>query len=982
MSKDVLDKGEVIKGKGYADKEIICDSPNIKPEIYQGYYVFLIPKKTAIAFRIKALKAINKTETENNVYWVAQSYNKFESNHWLEFSSKEPERKLAEHLTFLNKGSKEFKNKEYSEKSTKGIKKNYRIAKPKKNKDNNTYGLISYTSSKLGAGIWLEGINYFPEWKSQGAFIIAVDKPQIMSFYAKKRISTKDVNSQEKNLKFIAKDIQVLENELEYGNIVDLHMKLHNVPYYDIELTITSDGEELLKEEIPLNRNGDNPALDYNVEQRYELHIKPSWIKTLNHEQGEDDQDSIKEGTLSIILIPNRAIMHAPHTKEDVKRLKKEISFKINYKGEWAIDEEEQEWVPQIAEIQEATLVTQKFEECRFEAIKIEDGTKGSPYHLLKQEKNGNLTTDKKTEILEYVAGNKNNVHEITISLAEVKTVECQEAGFDNATARGKSHKNNTFIVPDYDKEKNEGNKVSISNANTNKEKWQLFDHNRFFDTEIFEEKGTRSEETLTFKLAYPYDAYNEHTFLLKYLSFQIKPEYLPVVIQSCRYVRTPVFKVYPDAVFVYHYMYDAAQELYFQDKEVALLSMDADILDSAKEFIRDYLFEPFKTIIKLLGKDDSKKKKQLRSSIINTIDTFLNSTSPTQKIGFHMIADTEEINYTELQPYKALLYYQMFQVAILPLVIELLLIFFTGGLALGVKVVKVAKVAKNIQKLRKQWKTFSKANGITLIYPKLCVNFGMYRQQETNGNVGTVLEYTFQAKPLLGITATKPFEFKSNKGGVAVNLHIEGKITIDIVLMYNTLTNKFSLTNLAGKQAGSSGVPYREGDVVRIDSYINCKIDSKFNVDHKDSFNVLGTKIPFGIEVDAEFEVVGTIGVEHRFGYTKSDGVYLQEMYYFTGANGRYKAEVSATVGYFSGRIKTGDNKDKEGEAEWVETQLLEGFTYPMPKMSITNLMRTAATHKNKKSKEYEFKKEDYEFTAPPAPKVSIGVRNTKPNN
>ncbi|MCG8740074.1 hypothetical protein G1L23_13220, partial [Tenacibaculum finnmarkense] len=250
-----------------------------------------------------------------------------------------------------------------------------------------------------------------------------------------------------------------------------------------------------------------------------------------------------------------------------------------------------------------------------------------------------------------------------------------------------------------------------------------------------------------------------------------------------------------------------------------------------------------------------------------------------------------------------------------------------------------------------------------------------------TNGNVASVLEFTLQAKPLLGITGTKPFEFKSNKGGVTVNLHIEGQITTDIVLMYNTFTDKFSLTNLAGKQTGSSGIPYREGDVVRNDSYINCKIDSKFNVDHKDSFNILGTKIPFDIEVDAEFEVVGTIGVEHRFGYTKSDGVYLQEMYYFTGAKGKYKAKMKASFGQFSFKSQTGDAKKGE-DAKWVETNLLEGFTYPMPKMSITNLMRTAATHKNKKSKEYEFKKEDYEFTAPPAPKVSIGGTNTKRNN
>ncbi|WP_237276259.1 hypothetical protein [Tenacibaculum ovolyticum] len=530
MSKDVLDKEKLKKEKNYADKEIITFSPQVRREIYQGYYVHLIPKNEAISFRILALKAVNPKATENRVYWVAQSYKNFRTEKWLNFKTngvvKEYDKTLAEHLTKLNEESKKYKDVKYSESDSKNVGKKYKIASYLKSMGKDTFGVINYKSNKLGAGIWLEGINYFPAWKSQGTFIIAVDKPQIMSFYAKKRISTKDKSSQEKNLKFIAKDIQVLENELEYGSIVDLHMKLHNVPYYDILLTITCGGKELVKEEVTLNRNGDNPALDYNVEQRYELHIKPSWIETLNHEQGEDDQDSIKEGTLSIILIPNRAIMHAPYTEEDVKRLKKEISFKINYKGDWAVDEEEQEWIPQIAEIQEATLVTQQFEECGFKDIKITDSC--SSFYILEPNDNGGLKTNITTPILEFVGGNSKKPQTITIDLGEVNTAECKQAGFDN-TVNNYSHTNNTFNTTHLPTETVKSN---------------------LFGSVTSVEIVNKTENKLELTLAFPYKADNKFEIFTNYL-FGGKHISYPLIIQSCRYIRTPIIKLYADIEWI-----------------------------------------------------------------------------------------------------------------------------------------------------------------------------------------------------------------------------------------------------------------------------------------------------------------------------------------------------------------------------------------------------------------------------------------------
>ncbi|OEK09424.1 hypothetical protein A8C32_11950 [Flavivirga aquatica] len=516
-----LKEGEVKKDKSYADKEIITDSRKARREIYKGYYVYLIPKDKAVRFKILALKAVNPNKTENNVYWVAQPLNVFMSHKWLRFKEGGEtviqERTLAEHLTYLNEKSKDYKDVKYSEKSTRGVGKSYINASYNRDMGKDVFGSIKYTTNTLGAGIWLEGINYYPTWKSQGAFVIAVDEPQVMSFYAKKRIST--VETQERKLKFIEKTIETLEDELEYGNIVDLHIKLHNVPYYDIELTIIVDGKELKKETIPLARNA-NPALDYNVEQRYELYINPTWIEILNHEEA-----SIKEGKLQVVLVPNVTIMHAPYTKEQVKKIKKEITFKINYKDIWAIDDDEQEWIPQIAEIKEATLVTQEFEECGFTGIKISSSI-GEPFYILKEsEEGGCLEVNNTTPILEYVAGSK-ATQTITIDLEDIETAECQQkAGFDNTQDNSNSHVNNTFVTTHFPTE------IVKSDLFGDIKPVKIITHN---------------ENSLKLEFAFPYQANNKLGIFTNYL-FGGKYIEFPLIIKSCRYIRMPLIKLYAD---------------------------------------------------------------------------------------------------------------------------------------------------------------------------------------------------------------------------------------------------------------------------------------------------------------------------------------------------------------------------------------------------------------------------------------------------
>ncbi|OEK08024.1 hypothetical protein A8C32_16340 [Flavivirga aquatica] len=945
------DDNKVKKENNFADKEITTDDRSVRREIYQGYYVFLIPKDKTVNFRIIAIKAINKEATQRDVYWVAQSYHNFKTHKWLSFKvkgkekSKEQSRTLAEHLNFLNEGYQDHKGEKYTEEGTKYVGKNYAKASYQKLMGKDTFGYITYKCNTLGAGIWLEGVNYRPGWMSQGAFVIAVDTPQITTFYAKKRL-----NTQERKLQFIHKDIQALETKLEYSNIVDLYIALHNVPYYDIELTVTVDGKVLEQEHISLNRNIDNPALDYNIEQRYELYIKPEWIDTLNHEAGTNNEDSIKTGKLSIVLVPNRAVMHAPYTEEQVKKLKKEITFKINYKDAWSIDTDEQEWIPQIVEIYEAPLVTQDYEECGYSSIQVDDGV-NTPVYLLKEEGNGCLSANKTTEILEYVAGNKNNTHEITILLKDVDTQECYEAGFDNATGRSKSHKDNIFIVPDYDIEK-DSNTAVIIGRETKSKKWELFAQNRFEDTPVFKELGKRTQEQLKFRLAYPYDAYNEHTFLLKYLTFQIKPEYLPIVIQTCRYVRTPVFKVYPDVVFVYHYMYNPKKELWFNNTKVDLPELKADAVSYVKDIV-DWLFDPLKPILEKMG---------VGKEMLSMIKKYVNSPSPEQKTGFHMIADGEEINYSQLQPYKAYLHYQMILIALLPLIIELLLIYLTRGKNLQTKLGKIAKKAQNISK---DLKDLGSKYNIEVTYPQLAINYGMYRQQEKTGDIATVLECNLQAAPLIGLKTTQKFDFEFPGGKVGLKAIFEGKIDIDLNLKYNTYTEVFTLTKNARDQVGKSKIPFKAGDVIKADRYITCEVKTILDIDKQGDFRIIGIPIPYNIKVDTKFDINGTIGMETRFGYHKEHGLYYQNSYYFTGANGKYKVDAEISAGIFGMKHKSGGGDT----AKWEKIQVLKPFTWQEPRIYLVKTFKNLATTNKNNSKH---------VTAPKAPQVDFSTYNS----
>ena len=95
------------------------------------------------------------------------------------------------------------------------------------------------------------GINYRPDFKNQGAFIMAVEAPQIIDFIVEKRVWSKEeqivalrgvtVGGSEGN------STETVEDELIYGDMLDLHLSLHNVIDYTAEVDILCKGKSMFE---------------------------------------------------------------------------------------------------------------------------------------------------------------------------------------------------------------------------------------------------------------------------------------------------------------------------------------------------------------------------------------------------------------------------------------------------------------------------------------------------------------------------------------------------------------------------------------------------------------------------------------------------------------------------------------------------------------------------------------------------------------
>ncbi|WP_103867068.1 hypothetical protein [Aquimarina sp. I32.4] len=804
----------------------------IQPRIDGDFSFFEIQVNTKVKFCLKVIKASDPKATKENVYWVAQMHSKFKTNSWLGFkkvktkNGKKSEHKIENDLPFheflnsLNKGTKHEhkflengkKNPDYRNftiTNTKEIGTNYLPANPyedrfnKRDTKDGAYGDFSYIVDTLGEGIWLEGINYLPEFRSQGAFIIAVAEPQILSFCVEKRTIAE---AKVKKNPIKTEDTTEVASELIYGDMLDLHLRLHNVLDYTAHVEIFCDDKSMNEKNIKkiiLPKDKENPSMDYNLDIIDELKVDLRWAEKSDHDEGEDTEDSLKEFTLKLTLTPtkksdeNKAINATPDNRPTLTR---EVTFTINYKGDFSPDLQEKKYVTQIIKVKQPPLITQSYEQCKYTSLTLTIGDQ-KPFTLLKEEENGALTdecSDNKTAVYELVAGNVDNKTPVTIDIdADVSTCE-------DSTLR---HQNNTFnienIVP-LEYKKGSGIWESIKNKNI------------FPEVQPYNQDGKITERQLKFYAAYPYQAWSEDTFLFKYLTWQIDPVELYIGVRSCRYERTPSIYIHPDMVWALHFNYGVKKEdiLYFQNKEVGLVSGYANYMDYIKDAVL-WIYEPFKEFFDyFFPKGNQEKLEELVEEL------GLDDDRTYARLGLHVGYDGDkEIDYTIITRYKAYMYYLIYQMVMISLAVDLLILWLTRGRALQGKALKLQRVLKKVKKTKER---VEKATGLefAILYPKINANAGIYRIPQEKGNIATIIEATIQAKPLIGLNVKYEYDFNEKKGvslidnngkehkikkfkrlkELKASFSLRGEINTDINIKYNTYSGKFT-TNENGVQ-------------------------------------------------------------------------------------------------------------------------------------------------------------------------------------
>ncbi len=817
---------------GTYKKEIIANYAEppygmVKPRLRGSYLYYEIKVNTKVVFKLKVIKAKNEAATKENVYWVAQAHTKFKSKEWLDFktttkSGKTRNNRVALH-TFLNNlnigtkyekayledGSKNKDYRHYTFESTKEIGKKYFPANPyedrftKRDTEEIALGDFAYKVDHLGAGIWLEGINYTPEFGAQGAFIIAVDKPQILSFYVKKRHEKQSVVQK---TGIIDRDTDHVEQELVYGDIMDLHLRLHNVFNYKAKIEVFCEGQNVYdmgegyfyyKEvHLPEHYDMENPSKDYNLDIIDELVADIRWAYKAKHEPGEDTESSLKEYTLKLTLEPVKSDKHNTHTQDPRPVLKREVTFTVNYKGDFSLEEQEHKYVKQVVKVKQQPLITQSFEDCKYTSIRLTVGDQ-APFNLLREEKNGalfDLCADNTTAVYELVAGNVNNTTPVTIDLAAVVS-SCEDSGV--------KHQNNTFNLSN----------IAPIVYEKGKGVWKALTNSAIFpEVQPFTIEGTVTEQQLKFIAAYPYQAWSEETFLAQYLTWQIAPVELYIGIQSCRYTRTPSFYIYPDMVWALHFNYGIKEEnvLYFQNEKVNLVSGYAKYKDYIKDAVQ-WIYAPFKTYFDMFY-PESKLVKVIKLLGLEDDRTYA-------RLGLHAKYDGNKlIDYTALNSYRTYMYFIIYQMVMISLAVDLAILYLSRGKALQGKALKLQRVLKKVKKTTEK---IEKATGLefAILYPKINANAGIYKIPQDSGEIATIIEATFQAHPLIGLDVKYEYDFNEKKGVSLIDkegkehkikrfkaldkleatFSLIGNINTDINVKYNTLSKKFTV-NQNGK--------------------------------------------------------------------------------------------------------------------------------------------------------------------------------------
>ncbi|MDN3673504.1 OmpA family protein [Flavobacterium branchiarum] len=271
-----------------------------------------------------------------------------------------------------------------------------------------------------------------------------------------------------------------------------------------------------------------------------------------------------------------------------------------------------------------------------------------------------------------------------------------------------------------------------------------------------------------------------------------------------------------------------------------------------------------------------------------------------------------------------------IYQIVVIGLLIDLIMIFLTRGGSASSKVVKIAsKVKKGTDYLDKI--------GAEIVPPSIAVNTGVYYKMQADSRMALIYEANIKAEPLVAINFTKKYTIKSlldsnetdpnkkksneaidgilskiGKDDVTFSLTMEGEIALQQNIQYNVLTEQYTLKDKFNNLPQKNIICHSKK--IRGSISLEGAIEKKYF-----KFSPLKTDISTNVKLEMFCEAF----VVTEFGFDKKDGrgLFMTQKLKFSGLKGTFKGEATVTSKKF-GSYKYSSIDDKS-----IDFKVLEGF-------------------------------------------------------
>lgn len=423
--------------------------------------------------------------------------------------------------------------------------------------------------------------------------------------------------------------------------------------------------------------------------------------------------------------------------------------------------------------------------------------------------------------------------------------------------------------------------------------------------------------------------------------------------INSCAYFANPnkatlEVRTYPDVVWIGHFQYNYGKEkpsYYFHQKEQFsdLTIGITDVLNELRQSVFYKIFEIISPLGFILADSILDYIEEQAKDFVYGLHTIHNRTLEKRGTKVSLVGkQTNLIKETSYTRYVAAA--AIFQLVVIGIIIDLLLIYLTRGRNLVGKIKKISKMVRNGKAVLKKLDDA----GVEFIPPSIAINAGMYYQKQENGKVALIYEANLKADPVLAVNFKREFNLlellqkgrdiknakypKANENeennklivenfkeknvfNIIGNIEIRGDLIFEDNVRYNMLTNTYTFDEKMQNLKTTAKNERTLTGKITFSAEIKGKIDAEF----------IFTKVK--AEVGAEINGEASLKLKYGVNKEENKSFFVDLSLHCSGIKGSYWGKLKVT-NRFIGELF---NKSK-----YVPFTLIEKFDLPISKVEL----------------------------------------------